>query len=684
MYKKSLAVLIVVVIMGMLTAGTAWADGGLFGRNGNDIYEPEQKAVIFFHDGTEEMVLSVRFEGAAGEFAWLVPTPTEPEIEESNILLFEMMSTFMPPDLSMIDESRWGEVLNGLEVTAGVSVMNEMTLGPFDLTVVSSDDAADLRVWLNDRGFALDPGAESVLAGYIDAGWCFTAMRINPSYLEGQGWTGSDYQLSDGTITPLRFTFRTEQPVFPLAISSVNPGPTEVLLYVLAGEPCVNDVMLLENEQWWQPEQVAMLSGFSALAPELEKDGGCYVTKQRETFTPGNMEDLYFTGEVVDKPSTSYETWPGMGALDVSMKGDAGGTGITENKASFPWWVLLIAALILAAVIAALYGSSDPEKKAGLKKRAILFLAVGTAIFVALLPLGLLMMNAENCQTVVAQHVQPSGGDILLERDGWSVLLHPDGRSELLGLGENLARELAAMESETDMGGYVEGYGYASGIHDGMLFNASGETESEWEWGIGQHPDSEKYYIELYNPDTGERLVGETETGSRKNEVHDVRISPGGDRIWVVLNPGIPVNKTEVLEYAYPSMELIRSIIHDDCLYDGKIVLSSNGEPLLAGRFQCDEKDGDGNGSVRYELLRMLEKGDVYAGEFLELRDDEINKLSSEDKKYGLINGWFIDAVDGSPFLLLSGDYFKSLAYVFDTRDGELYIVSDGYPVGWR
>ncbi|MDI6830660.1 MAG: hypothetical protein QME88_04920 [Actinomycetota bacterium] len=33
-------------------------------------------------------------------------------------------------------------------------------------------------------------------------------------------------------IDPLRFTFEAPEPVYPLRISSLNPGMTEVLLYV--------------------------------------------------------------------------------------------------------------------------------------------------------------------------------------------------------------------------------------------------------------------------------------------------------------------------------------------------------------------------------------------------------------------------------------------------------------------
>lgn len=51
-----------------LAAGAAWADGGFVGKRGN-MAEPEQKAVILFADGIEDLILQVQYDGAVEQCA---------------------------------------------------------------------------------------------------------------------------------------------------------------------------------------------------------------------------------------------------------------------------------------------------------------------------------------------------------------------------------------------------------------------------------------------------------------------------------------------------------------------------------------------------------------------------------------------------------------------------------------
>ena len=163
MGKRILGMISGAIMLFFLFCSSALADGGLIGKDGRDISEPEQKAIIFFHEGIEELVLSVRYNGAVEEFAWLVPTPEPPRIEESRISLFKLMS-------AVTFNEKGGVMWKEQTLGAGVDVIDELTVGVFDLTVLSSDNAGDLRLWLEERGFAYDEEAERVLAGYIERG----------------------------------------------------------------------------------------------------------------------------------------------------------------------------------------------------------------------------------------------------------------------------------------------------------------------------------------------------------------------------------------------------------------------------------------------------------------------------------------------------------------------------------
>ena len=467
MRKNSFLVIIAAVTLMLFSTSFVSADGGLFGKNGRDIYEPEQKAVIFFHNGMEELVLSVSFDGAAQEFAWLVPTPNIPEIEESEANLFELMSALTPSNL--------GEVTGGMEynqhLLTSVDVLKTALVGPYDITVIQAGSASELRSWLEGRGLAFDQQAESVLQEYIESGWCFTAMRINPYSMETAG-----YQLSDGTIEPLRFTFKAECPLFPLRISSLNPGDTEVLVYVLGDKAYVSDGMQLENAETWEAAQIGALKGYSVLASELEQDGGCELTKLRRTFNPTEMEDIYFKPKAGEPVTAKAGSTPASGGSS-DASGDA-----------FPWWVLLASSLILSAIVAGLYGPGDSGSKTGLKKKGVVFLVAAAAFFVALLPVGILMYDAgqgvgAGCE---AAAVWPWSADILMSRNGWSELVRPDGRSEILGLEEELARLVSFKEVGSEEPTDFEHYTGQELEWDG------GELEGEggWRWSVTQTRDA--------------------------------------------------------------------------------------------------------------------------------------------------------------------------------------------------
>jgi len=50
--------------------------------------EKSQKALIYYHDQTENMVVSTSFQGNSKDFAWVIPTPSKPEIFKSSAGLF--------------------------------------------------------------------------------------------------------------------------------------------------------------------------------------------------------------------------------------------------------------------------------------------------------------------------------------------------------------------------------------------------------------------------------------------------------------------------------------------------------------------------------------------------------------------------------------------------------------------
>ncbi len=52
------------------------------------INEPEQKAVVYFHNGSQQLIISPSFDGAPAEFAWIIPVPSRPNVQILDGALF--------------------------------------------------------------------------------------------------------------------------------------------------------------------------------------------------------------------------------------------------------------------------------------------------------------------------------------------------------------------------------------------------------------------------------------------------------------------------------------------------------------------------------------------------------------------------------------------------------------------
>ena len=60
---------------------------------------PDQRALIHFSNGTERLVIETRFTGAGTNFAWVVPFPSPPVIEEATAGLFPTLQYLSRPEI---------------------------------------------------------------------------------------------------------------------------------------------------------------------------------------------------------------------------------------------------------------------------------------------------------------------------------------------------------------------------------------------------------------------------------------------------------------------------------------------------------------------------------------------------------------------------------------------------------
>lgn len=210
-------ILAIFVISILLLPSLTLADGGVFPKPDNFVTETDQKAVIIEGDNQETMILSTTFKGDPKEFAWIIPTPSKPEVTKSSDDVFNGLADLTQVK-SEVDSLRpMSSFTLGTENEAPVKIIKTEKIDIYDVTTLSATDADALSKWLADNGFQFPENASTILEDYVDNSWFFVAVKIDPTHLTKV----AEEQLVTGHGTPLKFNFETSKLVFPLKISSV-------------------------------------------------------------------------------------------------------------------------------------------------------------------------------------------------------------------------------------------------------------------------------------------------------------------------------------------------------------------------------------------------------------------------------------------------------------------------------
>lgn len=232
------------IIFGLLTLlialpAAVFADGVVITPPDYYVYETVQKAALFYESttATETMVLQINYSGNAKDFAWVVPTPSQPQVVKGSAALFTSLETLTGSyQYPLYDYNSYGL---GTEVPQekSVTVLEQKTVDYYDITVLSATDSQALTSWLNTNGYQYPAQYAYVFNDYVQNGWYFTAVKLIPEILDNYAITSALY---NGTATPLQFTFRTDNLVYPLKISQVQSASTpsynnyqDIYLYII-------------------------------------------------------------------------------------------------------------------------------------------------------------------------------------------------------------------------------------------------------------------------------------------------------------------------------------------------------------------------------------------------------------------------------------------------------------------
>lgn len=223
------SVMVAVVLATFASLAARPADACLHAAGATPEAEPitqrGQQAIIL-HDGeTEDLILRVEYEGAdTASLAWIVPVPSMPTAYEAmDAALFDDVAGWVQlqrvqPPIARAASADGGAKSAPPSPQALLKMGPPAKVGPFAIQPIGVAEGADneaggeaLNAWMREHGFAEIPA--SGLAYYVERGWTFVAVKIDP---EG----GAGKLAAEGGLPPLRLTFASESAVYPLKLST--------------------------------------------------------------------------------------------------------------------------------------------------------------------------------------------------------------------------------------------------------------------------------------------------------------------------------------------------------------------------------------------------------------------------------------------------------------------------------
>ena len=195
------------------------------GPRGKPVVNADQTVIILW-DAAEKMQHFIRqasFKSDADDFGFLVPSPSQPRLEESGNDAFPYLLKLTEPEIvkqkrptgggggcigcSMEKSDKAAPAPTKSAPPPPVTVLEQKQVAGFDAAVLETTTTKALIKWLEDHGYAFSPEIEAWAKPYIDQNWKITALKV------AKGKDNKDSKTVGAAA--LRISFKTERPVFP-------------------------------------------------------------------------------------------------------------------------------------------------------------------------------------------------------------------------------------------------------------------------------------------------------------------------------------------------------------------------------------------------------------------------------------------------------------------------------------
>jgi Uncharacterized protein conserved in bacteria (DUF2330) len=211
----------ILLALQVVAPAAACACGAPAPRPGQDVIVDKEHAILSWDGDQERIELLLDMLTDADDVGLIFPTPSPATVSAGDRQEFIDIEDAIQPKQVTVDD--WWSGDNGDGSVAGGAppvVLDQVQLGPVEATTLAAEDATGLTDWLDENGYAIRDEIAAGLKDYIARGWYFVALKLT-----------SDVPL-EGGLDPIRFTFDSDQLVYPMALSKLATTVQQARLYV--------------------------------------------------------------------------------------------------------------------------------------------------------------------------------------------------------------------------------------------------------------------------------------------------------------------------------------------------------------------------------------------------------------------------------------------------------------------
>lgn len=312
--KKIASVFLFLVALLILAPFSAKADGGVFYHENFPVYESGQKAFIYYHNGVEDLIVQPSYQGSSKDFVWVMPTPSEPEVNKSSQTVFTALQKLTTPDATLQKTASVYDLSTTDSTSEEVQIIEEKTIDYFDIVTLKASNETALSEWMKTNKYSFPEDKNYLLADYINDGWYFVIFKIRP---EAEADAQSD--LNEGTITPIRFTFKSNKMIYPMKLTRVameqeaSANQTEerttttadsagrydsnysqgiyITLYTLSDNRAKNSQLDTSWANWIKSKDIKKILSESTEKDWIPSDKKLYLTKMSQRIYADQLKD---------------------------------------------------------------------------------------------------------------------------------------------------------------------------------------------------------------------------------------------------------------------------------------------------------------------------------------------------------------------------------------------------------